>query len=227
MWFVWSEQCRKISASCLLPGGYDRLYPGLNQSQDSLSQSHSLTACWQEKVNDQTSVNLLLLYSYTHRTPFDPRTLKELGKRVSLEVVSKPGIWFSGSEKAMWIQRYHWIQYGLTEQLLYTVASSMTYLNVTLRNSMGRWARIHVKGMTEGLRVQITAVQQSTVAYIPYILSISASPYPHVYKNWTSNAPTIFPCCWSLSCFLTNLVYRLVQMRSKKGAEWATLNIWV
>lgn len=40
-----SEKCNKIGASCLLPGGGEVLYPGLNQSQVSLPPGHSLTAC--------------------------------------------------------------------------------------------------------------------------------------------------------------------------------------
>lgn len=70
-------QCSKTGVSCLLPGGYDILYPGLNQSQDSLSPSHSLKACCRKKVSGQISVNLLLLHSYTHLTPFKLQTLKE------------------------------------------------------------------------------------------------------------------------------------------------------
>ncbi len=71
----------KLIASCLLPGGCDKLYPGLNQSQVSLSPSHSLTA---GKGKKQMSANLPFLHSYTHLTPFDLQKLKELGQMCEL-----------------------------------------------------------------------------------------------------------------------------------------------
>lgn len=72
----------KVIASCLLPGGFDKFYPGLNQSQVSLFSSHVLTT---GKEKYQIYADLLLLCSYIHLTCFDPQKLKKLRHTCELQ----------------------------------------------------------------------------------------------------------------------------------------------